>query len=89
MKQTLIANKSGLWFLFLKRLYEIDYSKNYIPYNIATEKICRNFSVNKKTFFELLAFCKEFSLVKLSCGHGILLLYKIEGDKLILKDGKQ
>jgi hypothetical protein len=92
-----LDNKGGLWTLSLKRLYEakLAYKKpirsesEYIPYTVASEKICRNFSINKQTFFELLFFLKEIGFIKLSCGHGILLLYEIKDNKIILKNVKK
>jgi hypothetical protein len=91
-----LDNKYGLWILSLKRLCELKGSlkkplrsqSEFIPYNVAAEKICRNFSINKQFFFEMLSFLREMGFVKLSCGHGILLLYEIKGGKIILKNGK-
>jgi hypothetical protein len=97
MIQIPIDNKpAGLWILSLKRLNEIKNDRKkpsrsgreYISYSTAAEKICRNFSINKQFFFEMLSFLREMGFVKLSCGHGILLLYEIKGGKIILKNGK-
>ncbi len=88
MIQIPLEERAGLWTLCLRRLHELKIAikynsqSDYIPYNVVAEGICRNFSIKKQTLFELLLFLQELGFVKLSCGHGVKLMYEIKDNQI-------
>ena len=86
MKQLTIANKSGLYSKFLKRLKEAENSinkiskKSYVPFPIIFEKVCRNFSISKKEAWECLFLLKEFGFIEIIKFHGIKLNYEVKNE---------
>ena len=85
MMQIQLKKRTGLYVLYLKRLYELQQKiqVNYIPLSTAAEKICRNFSIDKHAFLETLMFLSEFGFIQMSSGHGFKLLYEIKDDEVI------
>ena len=71
--------QTGLYGILFQRLEEIrkQYHKEIISFPHLFEKICRNFSINKKQCWELLFLLKEFGLIELVRGHGIRIVKEI------------
>ena len=72
----------GLYTKFLIRLAEarIKCNKETIPFPYIFEKICRNFSINKKECWEYIFFLKEMGIIELIPYHGVKLNYKYSSE---------
>ena len=71
------ANKErsfGLYGLAIKRIGECGGRKEIIPFPVIFEKLCRSFSITKKEAWELLYLFREFEIIKIVCGHGVVIL---------------
>jgi hypothetical protein len=86
MKQVLRANKPGLYNKLLTRLEEAGNSvrgasqKEYIPFPVVFEKICRGFSIKKSECWELLFMLDEFGLVQIIKFKGVKLNFSLKND---------
>ncbi len=69
-------NSFGLYRLLFERLNELKtkYHKEIISFPHLFEKICRNFSINKKQAWELLFILREFGFIEIIAGHGIKII---------------
>jgi len=71
--------QSGLYGILFQRLEElrVKYHKEIISFPHLFEKLCRNFSINKKQCWELLFLLKEFGLIEIIRGHGVRVVGKV------------
>lgn len=66
----------GLYTIFLKRLNNIELKpgKEIIPFPIVFEKLCLNFSINKKECWEILFLLRDAEWIKIIPFHGIKII---------------
>ena len=82
IKEKLTNKPRGLYGKFLLRLWELDESvkinskRDFIPYSLVFEKLCRNFSMRKQEIRELLFLIGDIGLIELN-SKGIKLQYGI------------
>lgn len=71
--------QTGLYGILFQRLEELrkQYHREIIAFPHLFEKICRNFSINKKQAWEILFLLKEFQLIEIVRGHGVRIVGKI------------
>lgn len=80
MKLVLTANKGGLYSKLLSRLEEAEKGnskKDYIPFPVVFEKVCRGFSIKKNEAWECLFLLQELDFIEIIPYHGIKLKYKL------------
>ncbi len=69
---------------FIERLREAEKSiplgskKDYIPFPVIFEKVCRNFSLKKDDAFEILFMLRDFGFIEVVPFHGIKLKYEVK-----------
>lgn len=86
MQITLIANKGGLYNKLLSRLEEAANSirgvsqRDYIPFPIVFEKICRGFSIKKAEAWNCLFMLREFGFIEVIKFRGIKLNYSVKNE---------
>ena len=70
----------GLYGILFQKLKEIkkQYHRDIISFPHLFEKICRQFSINKKQCWELMFLLREFGLVEIINGHGIRVVGKMD-----------
>lgn len=66
----------GLYFLFLKRLCEIESKKEIIPFATIFEKLCRSFSIKKKDCMEILFMLEDVGFIEIYAKRGIKIIKK-------------
>jgi hypothetical protein len=62
---------NGLYTIFIKRLKEINYKAEIIPFPYIFEKLCRNFSIKKDECWEVLRFLKEQGIIEINFPNGV------------------
>jgi hypothetical protein len=76
-----------LYSKFLERLKEAETKialasrKDYVPFPIIFEKVCRGFSINKQTAWECIFLLKEFGFIEIIKFKGIKLNFEIKYEK--------
>jgi hypothetical protein len=71
----------GLYSLFIKRLKEAESkhrASNIISFPDLFEKVCRNFSINKRLCWEILFILEEINVIEIVWGHGVKLKNNIK-----------
>lgn len=90
MRTILIANKAGLYIKLLSRIEEAASSvrgmsqKDYVPFPIIFEKLCRGFSIKKAEAWECLFLLREFGFIEIIKFRGVKLNFRIKNVKSTL-----
>lgn len=67
-------NEQGLYSIFVRRLGEIKYQKELLPFPLVFEKLCRNFSIKKAECWVILRILKRAGVIEIIFGHGVRIL---------------
>jgi hypothetical protein len=76
-KQTAPLKPRGLYGLFYERLLEANSSiknyskKDYIPFPVVFEKVCRGFSIKKFAAWEILFILRDVGLLEIVKSKGV------------------
>jgi len=64
----------GLYSLAVKRLSEIKCIGETIPFSTVYQKLCSNYSINKKQCMELLLILRDLGFIEIKFGKGVKIL---------------
>ena len=75
-KYPIKSRPRGLYGILLQRLDELNKScpDEVIPFKVVFEKLCRNFSMDKKQCWEIILFLRDMGFIGLIPYHGIKIL---------------